>query len=269
MAELFVTLLYQPFFNILLFAYWAVGHTPLGYDMGVAVILLTLVIRFLLLPVTWASDRSEKERREIQAAVHVINERLAHHPVERKQAISRLFRSNPRILFAEGFMFLIQLAIALVLWRIFSYGLEGHSTELIYSWMPSMPTPYELDFLGRYHLSSPGYHHPEWQLNLLQSVTIFLLETISLIVSPYPVSRQEVVRVQIILPVMSFIAFLGLPAGKKLFVITTLWFSITIILLRAFLRWYRATFLPPSEVVASLGEVDGELVDDGESVVSP
>lgn len=266
MSELFVTLLYQPFLNILLFFYWAVGHTPFGYDMGIAVILLTLVIRVVLLPVTLASDRSEKERREIQAAVHVINERLEHHPVERKQAITRLFRSNPRILFAEAFMFLIQLAIALVLWRIFAHGLEGQGTELIYPWMPEISLPYELNFLGRYHLSSPGYHNPEWQLNLLQSVTIFLLETIAILTSPYTVSRDEVVRVQFVLPVMSFIVFLGLPAGKKLFVITTLWFSIMVILLRAFSRWYTATFVPPDEVVASLDAVDG---DDGESAVSP
>jgi hypothetical protein len=44
--------------------------------------------------------------------------------------------------------------------------------------------------------------------------------------SPYPYTRGQVVRLQLVLPVVSFIIFMGLPAGKKLFVITTLTFSI-------------------------------------------
>jgi predicted lipid-binding transport protein (Tim44 family) len=54
--------------------------------------------------------------------------------------------------------------------------------------------------------------------------------------SPYPPSKGEVVRLQLTLPVLSFVIFMGLPAGKKLFVITTLIFSIVLTIVKLIRR---------------------------------
>ena len=60
----------------------------------------------------------------------------------------------------------------------------------------------------------------------MQSALIFIYETLSSLTSPFPTSRREVIRLQLTLPLISFLIFMNLPAGKKLFVITTLIFSI-------------------------------------------
>lgn len=240
MFSVISTYLYQPFLNLLVFFYWMLGQTPVGYDMGIAVILLTLVIRFLLLPITLASQRSEAERRKIQDTVKEIESHPTATQVEKKEKIRDVLRGSPRILISEAVMFVIQLAIALILWRIFATGLTGEDLHLLYRFMPEVPQPYVLSFLGRFDLT-----HPDWVLNVVQTVIIFLLETLVVLTSPYPVSRSEVVRVQIVLPVVSFIIFAFLPAGKKLFVITTLLFSIAVILLRILFRWYKRVFPDP------------------------
>lgn len=240
MGDLFITVLYQPFLNILVGFYWLVGQTPLGYDMGIAVILLTIFIRILMLPLTIQGHRTEHERRAIEEQMREVEARYGNDPLRLKQESKKVFRTNPRILLSEGFSFGIQLAIALILWRIFATGLSGDDLHLLYDWIPHPPTPYNLNFLGKYDLT-----HTHFILNLLQSVMIFLLETIAVITSPYPYSRSEVVRVQIILPIVSFLVFMFLPAGKKLFVITTLAFSILVMLARAFMRWWKKTFPPP------------------------
>ena len=49
-GALFVTYIYQPFFNILVGLYWLVGRIFGDPDMGVAVILFALVVRIILLP---------------------------------------------------------------------------------------------------------------------------------------------------------------------------------------------------------------------------
>ncbi len=238
--NLIITYLYQPFLNLLVFFYWLIGQTPLGFDMGVAVILLTLTIRFILLPVTLSSQRSEAERRKIQEAVREIEEHPTATPVEKKEAARKVLQSNPRILLAEGAMFIIQVGISLLLWRIFATGLTGEDLHLLYPFMPDLAQPYSLSFLGRFDLS-----HPDLFLNVIQALTIFVLETVVVLTSPYPVSRSEVIRVQIILPIMSFAAFAFFPAGKKLFVITTLWFSLTVILARLVYRTYKKYFPDP------------------------
>lgn len=237
---LLTTYLYQPFLNLLVFFYWLIGHTPLGYDMGVAVVLLTIAIRLLLLPITLASQRSEDERRKIHDTVVGIEERESASPVEKKEKIREVLRANPRILISEAVMFIIQVGISLILWRIFATGLSGDDLHLLYPFMPEVPQPYVLSFLGQYDLT-----HPDLVLNVVQTIIIFLLETVVVLTSPYPVSRAEVVRVQIILPIMSFLIFAFLPAGKKLFVITTLLFSMTVLLLQLLYRTYKHYFPDP------------------------
>jgi membrane protein insertase Oxa1/YidC/SpoIIIJ len=238
--NLFTAYVYQPFLNVLVLAYWAVGRTPLGYDMGIAVILLTLFIRFLLLPMTLAGHRSEKERRDVDTQVKAIRERYPHDPVQLQKAIRGVLRSKPRILVAEGFMFSIQVIISLILLRIFSRGLGGEDLHLIYQWMPDVPQPFNLVFLDRFDLT-----HPHMVLNLLQSLVIFLLEAVALVTSPYPTNRSEVVRVQLTLPIVSFLVFAFLPAGKKLFVITTLIFSLLVIIVRHVIYLYHRYFPEP------------------------
>jgi membrane protein insertase Oxa1/YidC/SpoIIIJ len=226
LAAIFTLLIYQPFFNILVSFYWLMDQvgTP---DMGIAVIFLTLVIRFLMLPLSLASDRSEQERRLIAAQVKELQHEYAHDPVALRKATKHIFRTNPRIILSELVSLAIQVMIALMLWRIFSTGLEGQDLHLIYPFIPQPTEPFNLLFLGKYDLA-----HTSFTLNLIQSLSIFALETLSVLTSPYPTSRGEVVRMQLTLPVVSFLIFINLPAGKKVFVITTLWFSIMLTLLR-------------------------------------
>lgn len=232
MTELFITLIYQPFLNVLVFFYWCLGFVMDGKpDMGVAVILLTIFIRILLLPLSIAGDRSEKERREIAGKVKELEEAFAADPIRLEKEKKGIFKTNRRVLISELINLAIQVAIALMLWKMFATGLPGEDIHLIYGFMPEVVLPFNLNFLGWFDLS-----HTSYTLNAIQSLLIFVLETISLYTSPYPVRRDEVVRLQLVLPVMSFIIFMGLPAGKKLFVITSLIFSIILTLVKVAIR---------------------------------
>ena len=93
--------------------------------------------------------------------------------------------------------------------------------------MPKVHQPFNLVFLGKFDLT-----HPHIVLNLLQSALIAILETLYIFSSPYKIARSDVVRLELTLPVVSFAVFMFLPAGKKLFVITTLCFSIGFKLMR-------------------------------------
>ena len=226
MFELFQTFLYQPFFNLLVGIFWLLNLGGQTVSMGVTVILFTIIIRVLLLPISLAAHRSEKERREIATQVAKINAEFKHDPVRRKQEFKNVFHGNRRIVVAEMISLTIQVGISLILWMIFSNGLSGRDSGLLYPFMPQIfPIPADqMTFMGL------SLNEPHWQLNLVQSLAIFILEILSAYVSPYNVSRQEVVRLQVTLPIISFVIFAFLPAGKKLFVITTIVFSILLTL---------------------------------------
>lgn len=257
LGHLYTIIIYQPFLNILVGIYWFLNavktsglSNPPPTDMGVAVIIFTVIVRIILLPLTFSGERSEKERREIEKKIEEIEHRLSANPIQRDKEVKRLLRGNRRIVASSLIELTIQVLIALMLWRIFAKGLLGEDLHLIYPWMPKVQLPFNLLFLGKYDLT-----HPHMVLNFLQSVLILILETINTLSSPYKVTRKEVVRMQFTLPIFSFIIFAFLPAGKKLFVITALIFSIVYSLIRAikfFLEKALRTPLPNPPAIEGL-----------------
>lgn len=226
--QLFITFIYQPFLNILVFTYWILEKITGGNaDMGIAVIIFTLIVRFILLPLSLKGHRTEAERRQIMAELTELEKEYHGDHIGFEKARKELLKANNSVLVGELISLVIQVTLALMLWKMFKTGLEGADLHLLYSFMPDVETPYNLVFLGKYDLSRPNL-----TLNFIQSGLIFVLETLSTYYSRYRVTRAEVVRLQLVLPVVAFLLFMGLPAGKKLFVITTLAFSIVLTIIR-------------------------------------
>jgi len=230
MFSLFTTFVYQPFFNILVFFYWLLDVITQGNpDMGIAVILLTLLIRVLMLPLSLASLHREKDRRDIAEQIKAIEETHADQPAVVTSKRKNILKSNSRVLISEIIGLFVQIVIALMLWRMFNTGLTGEDLNLTYGFMPEVTTPFNLVFLGDFDLSQYSF-----RLNLLLTVLLIIVEILSAMISPYTMTRNQMVKVQFVLPVISFLLFwaLQLPAGKKLFIITTLCFSIVLISIR-------------------------------------
>lgn len=244
-AQIFTTYIYQPFFNLLVLIYWGLQQLPFlpHRDMGVAVIVFTIALRFILLPLTLAASRSEKERREIEAKAKTIKEELHHHPIQQRKEMKLLFKANPRILISESVNLFIQVSIALMLWRIFASGLGGADFHLLYGFIPEIEQPFNLFFWDLYDLT-----HPILAFNLIQTVLIFLVETVNVLTSPYPHSKKDVFRLQLVLPLVSFAIFFIMPAGKKLFIITTLSFTLAVMLLRQAKRKFNQIFNAEKDV---------------------
>ncbi len=222
--DIFVTFLYQPLLNVLVFFYWILGLLTPGDakpDMGIAVILLTLLVRVILLPLSLAGDETAEERREISRKVKELEEKYAADPIYQQAERKKILQTHQKVVISELITFAIQTIISIMLWRIFAYGLTGQDLHLLYSFMPKVELPFNLLFLGKYDLT-----HPHVILNVIQSLLIFILETVNIYTSGHPYTRNEAVRLQLVLPLVSFLIFMFLPAGKKLFVITALVFSI-------------------------------------------
>ena len=269
--NLFITIIYQPFLNILVLFYWLLGRIPGNIpDMGVAVILLSILIRIILLPVTLASDSSEHERRLLAQKAKKVEEEYASDPVGLNREMKKLLKTKPRIIVAEMVDFGISILVTVLLIRIFATGIEGADLHYLYHWMPYVQQPYNLVFLGKFDLSRPNF-----TLNLIQSLVILLVEVVAEFTSPFhnllskehvkPVqvnpfakekdsyvveTRNRVKSLQLILPIVSFLVFMFLPAGKKLFIITTLLFSLLLMIIKAVRRKFIQVFPVAEEPIA-------------------
>ncbi len=227
MTDLLITIFYQPFLNALVLVYEGITKIFPGADMGIAVIVFSLLIRFALLPLTLASTQSEEDRLRIGRSYHDLEKKYKHdEPLKFVALKNELIKSNKSTIRFEIINLVIQLSIALILWRVFSNGLTGDDLHLLYSWVPAQTEPFNLTFLGKIDLTQPSI-----LLNLISAALMFLDETLNITFSILPPTREDRIA-QFLLPPIVFLYLYTMPAGKKLFIITTLTFSIIFIFFR-------------------------------------
>lgn len=235
LIAIFVRFFYQPLLNLLVGIYDGLAYViPKNVDMGIAVIIFTIAFRLLWMPISLASDRSEKEKREIADKVAEIKKLYGNDPVAQKKEIRALLRSKPGPVAASAIDLFFQILVAIMLYRMFSSGLEGADFPLLYKFIPIPKEPFNLVFLGQFDLSRPNIF-----LNILQSIFLFGAEVLSSIASPFPTTRSDLTTI-IFLPIISFFFFMFMPAGKKLFIITTLGFSIMLMLVKQIIFLYHS-----------------------------
>ena len=78
MSELFTVVFTQPILNALVFLYTALP----GNDVGVAIVVLTLIIRFVLYPLNKKSIQSQKALQELQPKMEEIKKLYANNKQE-------------------------------------------------------------------------------------------------------------------------------------------------------------------------------------------
>ena len=194
--------------------------------MGWAVIIFTIVFRIVILPLSINAGRSEKEKYEIHLKVEEINKNFSHDQTKYKQMRRQLVKANPFTIISELTDIFIQVMIALMLYRMFTSGLEGADFHYLYKFIHTPKEAFNLTWMSTFDLTKPNI-----LLNLINSITIFLAEFVSMRFSAFPIGRNEKLTL-LILPLGAYIFFSQMPAGKKLFVITTLLFSIVLMLIR-------------------------------------
>lgn len=140
MKELFHSFLYQPIYNALVFL---VDILP-GGDVGLAIIILTLLVKFALFPLTHKSTKAQHKMREIEPKMREIKERHKDNREKQARAIMDLYREHGVNPFSGLFLLFIQLPIIFALYYVFWKGL-GFDPNIIYSFL-SAPDPASVNF---------------------------------------------------------------------------------------------------------------------------
>jgi YidC/Oxa1 family membrane protein insertase len=97
-----------------------------GHDFGWAVIILTLLIRFLLWPLASQSIRSQKALQELQPEMNAIKEKYKDNKVKQAQAMMELYK-NKKINPVSGCLpILIQFPILIALYYALKDNLALH-----------------------------------------------------------------------------------------------------------------------------------------------
>lgn len=141
MNTLWTTLIYQPLANALLLL---VSLLP-GGNIGFAVILLTILVKILLLPLSYQSLRTQIAQKKIQPQLEVLKKTITNRQ-EQAKAIMELYKKNGIKPFSSILILLIQLPIIIALYTVFLRGVDV-ITPLAYGGFP-LPDVISSTFFG-------------------------------------------------------------------------------------------------------------------------
>ncbi|MDO8493307.1 MAG: YidC/Oxa1 family membrane protein insertase [bacterium] len=126
---MFHSIFYQPLYNALVFLTALIPN----HDLGLAVVLLTLLVKVILIPISHKTIKTQRKLKELEPAMSKIKE---DHKDQQEQAlkIMALYKEHGVNPFSGVFLMFIQLPIILALFFVFKDGIDLLSLD-IYSFI--------------------------------------------------------------------------------------------------------------------------------------
>ena len=128
LADIYNVILYQPIFNILVFFYNIVP----GHDIGLAIILLTILIKVVLSPFFVQSIKAQRAMQRLQPKLDELKEKYKDNKEKLGPAIMQLYQKEKVSPFSSCIPLLIQLPFLIAVFQVFRVGLGNGTLDIVY-----------------------------------------------------------------------------------------------------------------------------------------
>lgn len=149
MGFIFNTFIYQPLYNLLVFIY---NVFPF-HDFGIAIIIVTIIIKLLLVPLSKKQIESQKKMQIIQPKVKEIQQKYKHDKEKQSKALMELYKTHKANPVSGCLPLILQLVFLVALYRVLfnisNAGLKVDPSQL-YSFVanPGQINQYFLGIIG-------------------------------------------------------------------------------------------------------------------------
>ncbi|OGY49985.1 MAG: hypothetical protein A3B89_01185 [Candidatus Buchananbacteria bacterium RIFCSPHIGHO2_02_FULL_40_13] len=221
MIQLFNIILYQPILNFLVLTY---NFIP-GHDIGLAIILMTVVIKLILYPFSLKSIKSQKALQDLQPKIEALKIQYKNQKEKLAQAMMILYKNEKVSPFSSCLPLLIQLPFLIAVYQVFAKGLTNGSLGALYPFItnPDSLNPIAFGFLD---LSKPQIVLAVlaglaqfWQVKMLSTKKPVIKSVDSRDESMMTIMNKQMM---FIMPIMTVVIGAGLPGGLVLY-----WFMTT------------------------------------------
>src|SRR3989338_7240165 len=162
LSHIWNIVLYQPLLNALAFL---VSIIP-GGDVGIAVIVLTIIVKIVLFPLSQKSIESQAQMNLLTPELNKIKE-SGKNKEEQAKLTFELYKKHKTNPFSGCLLVLIQIPIIFALYYVFYKGIN-FETGILYSFVPT-PEKINTMFLGFLDMTGKS-----WILAVLAGVSQFL-----------------------------------------------------------------------------------------------
>ncbi len=217
---MFQKLFYIPFLNALVWLY----ETASFQDLGIAIILLTFLIRLILLPLFYKGAKDQSLMQKLQPEIKKIQHNHKDDKEKQAQAMMELYRTHKVNPFSGFLMILVQLPVLIGLYQVFYNGISPETLVNLYSFVPA-PENVNATFLHLIDLQKPSI-----LMVILAAAAQFIQGKLTLpkIEKGQELSSAEQVGRQMVFmgPVLTVVILSNMPAAVGLYWLVTSVFTL-------------------------------------------
>jgi YidC/Oxa1 family membrane protein insertase len=226
MSFLYHALIADPIINAMVLIY---NYLPIK-DIGIAIIILTLIIRLFLLPLSYKAARTQREIAKIQPKLKEIQKKFKDNREEQAKMLMALYKEHKINPLAGIIPILIQLPVLIALYRAFMTIISDINSATFYSFV-SAPETINPMFLGLINLAKPSIY-----LAIIAGLLQFAFSRITSIKTKKDkkdkgkqtgMGAMMSSQMTYFLPIITVFFGMRLPAGLPLYWATTTIFSIS------------------------------------------
>ncbi len=146
-GHIFNLILVYPLLNLLVFFY---HYIP---DIGVVIILITVLVRLILLPSFHKSLKQQKAMAELQPKMNAVKEQFKDDKEGQAKALMELYKEHKVNPLSSCLPLLVQLPLLIALYQVFIQSLNGSQLTGLYSFIadPGKINPVFLHWLNLSH----------------------------------------------------------------------------------------------------------------------
>lgn len=115
MSFIFDQFIYLPLYNLLIFIYNVLPF----HDFGLAIIVVTLVIKFALVPLSKKQIESQKKMQELQPKIKEVQNKHKNDKEKQSRALMELYKEHKTNPFSGCLPMVVQLVFLIAIYRVF------------------------------------------------------------------------------------------------------------------------------------------------------
>jgi YidC/Oxa1 family membrane protein insertase len=188
---------------------WGLTHFAIFGSYGIAILILTIIVRVIFWPLTHKSTESMKRMQALQPQMQELKEKYKDNPQRMQQETMLLYRENKVNPMGGCLPMFIQIPVFIALFSVLRSAIELRFSKFL--WIKDLSEPENLfagaiPFIGSLNI-----------LPILMAVTMMWQQKLTPTAAATPEQQQQQKMMQVMMPLMMLFFFYTMPSGLVLY----------------------------------------------------
>lgn len=182
-------------------------------NYGVAIMLLTIIVRILFWPITHKGTESMRRMQALQPQLKEIQAKFKDNPQRMQQETMAFYKENKVNPMGGCLPMLVQIPVFIALYVVLRSAIELRFSKFL--WISDLSEPENL-FVGAFKVPLVGWDALNI-LPLLMAATMFFQQKLTPTAAATPEQQQQQKMMAVMMPVMMLFFFYPMPSGLVLY----------------------------------------------------